>query len=555
MDVPGARSPRIRPEYVFATLLALFGTVFALGVPPCQTPDEPSHFFRAYRVSQGKLSVHKKGEWPGTAVPVNIARIADTFNELPFHPERHTSFGTVARLWSLPLEPHSRRYCLMPGSGYYSFVPYVPQAVGMAAARRLGCGPLQIFYAGRLANLALAVVLVFWTVRLTPVFPLVFGMIALLPISVHQFASQNPDASTMAVALLLLAILLRLALRGPEQAPMRLVSGFVVLSGWLTLCKFPYAGLALLYLAVPWRRVGGFRRYALVGACVLVIASALTAAMTQLKKNVPDRLTMNPDMSISKQVEEIRSRPLRYAKVVLATLAEHGGDYFYNLGSLGWLDTRVNPLAMEFFLAFLVIVALADRTAGIYPSAWVKLTGLIAAGLCTVVILTSCYVCGCLYKAKIIVGPQPRYFVPLLPLLLLPLYNSLVRVQVDRRALLALCAAACSAVQLVAVTSFMRRYYYPVGDQLHWSPVSLALACALFLAVWTWAQRRYGSRRSAALRLLTDDELTPSGFSAPSTVKAWSLTYDADTGSCMTADGDAGGSTSTSGNSRRLHEE
>src|SRR5207302_8601264 len=100
-----APSPRLRPEYLFATLLAVFGTVFALGIPPCQTPDEPSHFFRAYRVSQGKLTVHKKAEWPGTAVPVSVAKLVENFNHLPFHPERHTTVEAVASLWSLPLEP------------------------------------------------------------------------------------------------------------------------------------------------------------------------------------------------------------------------------------------------------------------------------------------------------------------------------------------------------------------------------------------------------------------------------------------------------------------
>lgn len=488
MSTPNASAPRVRPEYLFAALLAVFGTAFAVGMPPCQTPDEPSHFFRAYRVSEGRLNVRKVGEWGGGTVPVSVSRIAEGFTELPFHPERHTSVNNVTALLSLPLAPKDRVFRNLPGSAYYSFVPYLPQAAGMAVARWAGCGPLPIFYAGRLANLAVAVVLVFWTVRLTPVFPLVFGLVALLPITVHQFASHNPDASTIAVALLLLAVVFRLALGGLDPSPPRLVRGFAALAVWLTLCKFPYAALALVYLAVPARRLGGFRPYAYVGATVFFVTVALAAMLTQLKNNAPDRLSNHPDVSITKQVEQIRARPWRYAKVVLATVAEHSGDYIFNLGLLGWLDTRVNPLAMQFMVIFLVVVALGDRTQGLHPSGWLKLTGLAAAMLCAVVILTSCYVCGCLLKAKIIVGPQPRYFVPLLPLLLLPLYNSVVRVQVDRQALVALCGAACSAVLFVAVANFTRRYYFPLGDQLRWSPATLGLASAIFLTV-AWLVR------------------------------------------------------------------
>lgn len=504
----------MRPEYLFAGLLALFGTVFALGMPPCQTPDEPSHFFRAYRVSEGKLTLHKRTDYAGTAVPVSIARIPEAFQELPFHPERHTSFAAVLALRSLPLERDERCYRQLPGSAYYSFVPYVPQAVAMAVARAVGAGPLEIFYAGRLGNLLLAVVLVFWTVRLTPVFPLVFGLVALLPITVHQFASHNPDASTMGVAFLLTAVLFRLALGGDTVASRWLVGGFVALAGWLTLCKFPYGVLTLLVLAVPTRRLG--RRCQLVRNGVLAGVLVLSALLMQLKDNVPDRLSNNADVSISKQTEEIRARPFRYLNVMLATLAEHSGDYIFNLGLLGWLDTRVNPLAMQVFVVFLVIVALGDRTETLWPSVRLKLTGLAAAGLCVAVILTSCYVCGCLLKAKIIVGPQPRYFVPLLPLLLLPLYNALVQVRADRRVLLTLSGVIPTGVLMVAVANFTRRYYLPAGAQLRWSPASLAIAAAIILTGLWWVRKR-----------LEEQWPEESGEAARPRVQSWRVSSDA----------------------------
>lgn len=494
MKAPALTSSALRPEYVFATILGIFGTAFAFIMPPCQTPDEPSHFFRAYRVSEGRFQVHKQGEWGGGTVPVSIARIAERFNALPFHPDRHTTVAHVTELLSVPLEPQCRVFQNLPGSAYYSFVPYLPQAAGMAVARWAGCGPLPIFYAGRLANLALAVILVFWAIRLTPVFSLVIGLVSLLPITVHQFSSHNPDGSTLAVALLLISVAFKLALGGSSVASVGLVSGFACLSVWLTLCKFPYAALTLLYLAVPIHRLGNLRRYALVGCTVFLLVAGLTAGLTQLKKNVPDRLSNNPDVSMSKQVNEIRARPIRYAKVVLATLAEHSGDYLINLGLLGWLDTRVNPLAMQLFLCFLFVVALADRTDGVFPSLWLKLNGLIAATACMVVILTSCYAAGSLFKAKIIVGPQPRYFVPLLPLFLLPLYNLVIRVHVDRRALLALCGTACGAVLFVALGNVTRRYYFPVGTQLRWSPVILLLAGSMCLMSLWWVRARYAAR-------------------------------------------------------------
>jgi uncharacterized membrane protein len=506
---------RLRPEYVFAPLLAVFGVIFALGMPPCQTPDEPSHFFRAYRISEGRWRVHKGADWAGGSVPLSIVRVEEHFRELPFRPDLQTKWEKFASLVSLPLEPHERMFCALPGSAYYSVVPYVPQAIGMAVARWTGFGPLGIFYAGRLANLAVAVVLVFWAIRLTPVYPLAFGMIALIPITVHEFGSQNPDCSTIAVGLLLVAVVFRLALAGPGPASRPLIAGFAALAIWLTLCKFPYAALTLLYLAVPFARLGGFRNYLRFGAAMFVTVLLLSFLLTRLKDNLPDRLSSNPNVSITKQVEEIRARPLRYAKVVLATVAEHGGDYLSNLGLLGWLDTRVNPLAMQLYVIFLVVVTLGDRRGGLCPSFRLKLLGLAAGALCATVILTSCYVCGCVPRAPLIVGPQVRYFIPLLPLLLLPLYTPLLRVQADPRVLLSLAGAAACSMLLVAVAGFARRYYFSWHIQLRLSPASLAVGLALFVAVAYWARWRY-----VPLRGVQSEQ--------PSiTLETWRITVDA----------------------------
>src|SRR5262249_55236327 len=161
-------------EYVFSGLLAVFGIIFAFGMPPCQTPDEPSHFFRAYRISEGRWKVRLRGDWAGGTVPTSVARVEEKFRELPFRPDLQANINNFTTLLSLPLEPKQRSFVHLPGSAYYSIVPYLPQGCGMALARWTGSGPLGIFYAGRLANLAVAVVLVFWAIRLTPIFPLVF---------------------------------------------------------------------------------------------------------------------------------------------------------------------------------------------------------------------------------------------------------------------------------------------------------------------------------------------------------------------------------------------
>src|SRR5262249_5098771 len=86
---------------------------------------------------------------------------------------------------------------------------------------------------------------------------LVFGAVALIPVTVQQLASSSPDASTIGVAFLFTAVLFRLAVVGGAKAGRRQIAALLALAGWLTLWKVPYATLTLPYPAVPAGRAAG----------------------------------------------------------------------------------------------------------------------------------------------------------------------------------------------------------------------------------------------------------------------------------------------------------
>jgi uncharacterized membrane protein len=488
----------VSAEYLFPALLALFGVVFALGMPPFQTPDEDSHFFRAYQVSRGRLLPRMIDGWGGGLVPSSLMRVHQTFLHLAFRPEEQTSWKEFAPYLDAPLAPEAREPRAFPGSAYYSFVPYLPQALGVAVARGLGGGPLAVFYACRLVNLAFCVLLLHLALRVTPVFKLVFGAVALIPVTVQQLSSSSPDASTIGVAFLFTAFLFRLVFVERASAGGRgAIAALLLLAGWLTLCKFPYATLSLLYLAVPPRRFGCWRRYLLVGAGLAAVTLSLTVFMAGLKKYTPDRI-IGPgnQASISGQMAEIRAHPLRFAHVCAATIAEHGSIWFEQLGYLGWLDTKVNPLAMHLLLVSLVLLGLADHADPFCPSWGLKAMAMVAAGLCTLVILFCCYVAGCTIGATLIIGPQGRYWVPVLPLLLLPLYNRSVRVRSHQQMLLYLSAAVSSAVLVVAAAGFVRRYYLAPELNSFGLLASLGAAALLIILVSLVGGHRYSAAAS-----------------------------------------------------------
>jgi hypothetical protein len=201
-----------------------------------------------------------------------------------------------------------------------------------------------------------------------------------------------------------------------------------------------------------------------------------------------------------------------------STAAEHGKIWIDQLSMLGWLDTPVNPLAMHLYLVFLAIVALGDRSGSFQPGWRLLGMGVLAPLLCAAVILTSCYVVGCPVRAPLIIGPQGRYFVPFLPLLLLPLYNRVLRVECEPRWLLALAGAACAAVLLVSVVTFVRRYYFPPERQPLFATVGLVAAFALVGLVTLWARYRFRNSPAQTAFVVSGRVAVPERSYAPTEV-------------------------------------
>jgi uncharacterized membrane protein len=471
--------PGLNVEWVIAPLVLIFGLIFVFLMPPCQAPDEAAHFLRAYHVSDGNLVPGLVDNRGGGEIPRSILQVPAAFANLPLRTNNQTSRESFSSLWSLPLAADDRQPAPFPSSSYYSFVPYIPQALGIAAARALGAGPLAIFYAGRLANLALSVCLIFWTLRLTPIAKLTFGIVALIPMTVHQLGSQSPDASAISAGFFLSALMLRAAVQPGPRLRWPAIALLFGVSAWLTLCKFPYAVVSMLYLAVPAERLGGRRRYLTVGFSLMLLVGSLAFLETQFKKftggGIPLPRSALP-ASIDGQLDFIRHDPLGYARVIAETTAEHGRIWMDQLGMLGWLDTFVNPMAMHLLFIFVLVIVLSDHAmCGIIPPLRLRLVSPLCAILCWLVVLTAVYVCGCPVRAKLMNGIQGRYFLPFTPLLLLPLSNRMIVVQARPHVLLGLVAAMGAGVLAVAQVNTFRRYYLPPPAQVYMSPLALGI--------------------------------------------------------------------------------
>jgi uncharacterized membrane protein len=470
-------------EYRFGLLLAIFGLAFVFFLPPVQAPDEGGHFISSYSAAHGQfLPPHDAEGWAATDVPVSFLRIHVC-------PDDQSRWEYIREL--LKLRSTGERCQRSLGNlSIYSFFPYIPQAGGIRLARWLKLRPLMVMYAGRLGNLAFGIFCVVLAIRLAPLGKLLFGAIALLPMTVHQFASLSADAPTNGLSLVLVAALLRLALgSGTGRPPVPTLA--LLLTFAVALTKFPYTILTLLYFGMSPGQAGSRRRYWMTGILILAVAAAGVAASFALTSPyLLDHPQSRSLASKSGQMQFICTHPLQYLWVFLDTVADHGFSWAHSLFVLGSLDTPLNVLTSFGCLFFLAVLAIADGKPEGAISWRLWLVGAAVTFLAASVILTSQYVWWTPVAAQRIDGPQGRYFIPLLPMFFLLLRNGGIRVTANERFLARMTLCVTVLLLTYSLAALTSRFYFRESPPLLLTPPWMLVLGFSALAL-CWARCRW----------------------------------------------------------------
>ncbi len=398
-------------RFVLGAVL-LFGALFAVVTPPFQVPDEPAHFDRAYRVSEGYLDLLPTHDRTAAPLPVSVQRIGtDLLADLPFHPERKIAPRTILAAFRIPLAPDQREPVFFHNTLQYTFVPYVPQAIGIAAGRRLGAPVLALFYLARLANLLCGALAIAFAVRRLPAFAWLATMVALTPMALFLLGSVSADVTTIAASFVLVSTAAKLAW-GTEEGTRGDLLWLAAASAVLCASKPPYLPLALLALLIPAARFPRGRRAAFLllhlGLSLLMasweIAISRTAGFGRLNYGVDP----------GRQIHDSMLHPFRFLKMTTSEYVLHSPQYLCQLvGKLGWLDVHLPIPLLVAYLALLLALVFLDASPRIEVRPWQR--GIAAAAVLAGMTLVSAaqYATWTPYGAAFIEGIQGRYLLPL----------------------------------------------------------------------------------------------------------------------------------------------
>ena len=454
-------------QKVFLAIALLFGLLFIFITPPFQAADEFDHFYRSYDLSQGSLFppfADMKNNLTGSMMPSSLLKISADFKSIPFHPEKKAKLEKVAAAAKIPLNEAEKRaiYYRVFAASFPGF--NIPQIAGILLGRSAGCPPIFYLYIGRMLNLAVWMLLVFCAIRTTPVFKWVFLLLALAPMSLFQAASLSADAGLNAVALLFIALLLRMAFDEDYRLKRRRMIGLFLMGALITISKGgAYFPLLFLFFIIPSGKFSGkIEKHSLFS---LLVFNCLMGLI--IWKRLTEQYAfsaMYPGLSISDfsaRLNYLLNYPVDCLNYLMRSI--YMGKFILIrqfVGGLGWLDTRLPDAAIAVYLMVMVSASLLDQDDRVSIPVSDKTLFLSVFCLTSMTIFAGIWLTFAPAANDLFIPAQGRYWIPVAPLFFLLFFSNMFGWIRNRERLIAL-AAPVSCVLMLTLSCFVliNRYW------------------------------------------------------------------------------------------------
>ena len=410
-----AKKKKMTVEKLFLVIAIPLGIGFCFLLPLGQAPDEPAHIFRAYGISVGDVvtPILENGEI-GSGMPANLDDM------LTWDP----TVGTDRMLYSNIGEPVSNEteFENYGGSANYNPICYLPQVIGLWISRLFHAPVIVSLYMARLFNLAAFIVILFYAIKIAPKFKNFILFFALTPIALQQGASFNPDALVISTCVFLISYVMYLIYDKKTVMTKKEIALLYVLAIGIGLLKLVYVPLLLMYFLIPKERFGSSRRKT-IHAVIMIMSVAITGIGWFLfsSRYLGDTLE---GVNSSGQVAYILSNPIKYAEVLLRTFQVK--FKFYTASMLGMVLGTLQislPELYVYFSAGFFLLLLVQNKERLKTKTNERITYLATFVVIMLLMFTVLYLQWSPVGHPFVEGIQGRYFLPLLLLVPMFLYN------------------------------------------------------------------------------------------------------------------------------------
>ena len=418
----------------FFYLSLFFGMIFILLMPPFQSPDEDSHFKKAYVLAEGNAFPDSENGTTGYYLPTEMVEyISDvvkansdldckfTYREImeaergvtDYSKQTFEHFSTVS---SNPLA---------------HVVPAVGIIFGKIIGKIAGISPsfICLLCFARFANLMGYILIVAIAIYLSPVLKKTMSMFALIPMALMMGSMVSYDMLLIAGSFLYVSLCLRLMYKPEAKWNWKYAVTFGAIAFLFIAVKIIYLPLYLWLFLILLEDKDKKELVKRIGFVVLVfiilyaLTSVIPVKMSQVFASGESGSGLSPSQQ---QLQYVIGHPFNYLKTFFHTL--NIGRNFYvssTLSLFGLLDTYMLVVFIYVYAALLILTGISEVSIEDITMKWYYKVAIVLSVMASffgaflaMYIVWTPLVSG--VGAATIEGVQGRYFLPVLfPLVLI----------------------------------------------------------------------------------------------------------------------------------------
>ncbi len=403
----------LTPEKLFWILIPAIFIMFMILMPAFKSHDEAFHWFKIQELSKGNFLVKVEDDKP-------IANLRkDIFDVTTLRPEGINYKYVINKIVNDETSKLETEKTSIPTAAVYSPIQHLPQTLGVVVARAIYDNAMFIAYIATLVNMMVAIFMLYLAIKKMPFGKTGLLISMLLPIAVEGFTSLSPDAITISTSYLFIAYVLDIVFNDSKKVNKIDIIIMFVLAVILALCKIVYLPIVGIIVLLGKNKFKDKKTSIIVILIILIVATFANLLWLKIANGY---LELYKDGRSNLQLSILFQNPVKYLQKVLFSINYYIGDYTYSLfgNELGWNEfARINNLVPVVMAVLFLFVNISDNTLKIKLTKFQNIIlGLI---ICAVVglIFTSLYMQWNDSIDLAIKGIQGRYFIPLIPLIVL----------------------------------------------------------------------------------------------------------------------------------------
>lgn len=407
---------KIKLETIFIILSVVLGIFYIIVNPFERVPDEKAHFIRSYEISKGKLISQELafgkggGIWPEALVELVYGYVREPDN-IDYSGENYAEW--MARVSKLTLDNPKNVGILYPNTAIYTFISYLPQAIGIFIADLFTNNILSLMYVGRFFNLLVYSVLMYFSIKLIPSKKQAVFLIGLLPIIMQEAGSFAVDSLIIALSFFYVSYILNIVYNKEKIISKKNMIILFITSVCIATVKIVYLPICFAILLIPKEKFKNKKTQVIYNIIVLLASVIVNIGWLIFTFSYEGELVLG--VNPIEQVKYIFANVFRYIFVMVRSTNYWLESIIGNITgtSLAMFDVSVGNIYKTISLVLILYVLLCDNHKDNKVNIKTKIIFLLCL-ICVVgLIYTSEYVKWTPVGSKIIEGLQGRYFLPL----------------------------------------------------------------------------------------------------------------------------------------------